>query len=61
MTQPKELLTSAEVAARLHRTPACVRLWARTGRLQPAVQTKSGLRLFSPVDVDALARAMGLA
>jgi len=49
------LLSVAEVAKMLDRTPDAVRAMERKGRLR-AMRTRSGLRLFDPGDVLNLAR-----
>jgi DNA-binding transcriptional MerR regulator len=56
MTQPKvnALLATADVGRILERTPACVRLYAREGKLPVAALTPGGQRLFSLEDVAAL-------
>jgi hypothetical protein len=50
-----ELITTAEAARILGRTPDTVRWMARTGRIEVAVQTDAGIRLFSRRLIEALA------
>ena len=49
-----ELLTTAEVAARLGVDVRTVARWVNAGRLRPAVQGPGlrGARLFDPAEVD---------
>ena len=51
----KALLTPGDAARILGVAPATVRLMAQTGRLRIAETTKSGIRLFTHEDVQALA------
>jgi DNA-binding transcriptional MerR regulator len=48
------LLEASDVARRLGRSPACVRLYARSGVLRPVVVTPRGGRLFRARDVERL-------
>lgn len=53
---PRELLTTAEVAAVLRVSPATVGRWVREGKL-PAVGTPGGRNRFRPEDVTAFSNA----
>ena len=50
-----ELLTPADVARQLHVTPAAVRLWARLGQINVALQTSTGMRFYTRAEVDRVA------
>jgi DNA-binding transcriptional MerR regulator len=45
------LMTVADVARELNRTPAAVRASANAGHLPVAMKTASGMRLFDPTAV----------
>jgi DNA-binding transcriptional MerR regulator len=47
------MFTSAGVARRMGVTPACVRVWARQGKLMPEA-TVAGIRLFAEADIQRL-------
>ena len=47
-----ELMTAADVARQTGRTPAAVRLAADTGRIEVAMRTLGGIRLFTPAAVE---------
>jgi DNA-binding transcriptional MerR regulator len=51
-------LTTSGVARRLRRCETTVRNLVRSGRLQPAMTTETGVRLYDPLDVDRLAREL---
>ena len=50
-----ELLTPADVARQLHVTPAAVRLWARLGQINVALQTSTGMRFYTRAEADRVA------
>jgi DNA-binding transcriptional MerR regulator len=50
------LLLTTDAARRLSVTPGRIRQLARAGRLRTALQTVSGVRLFTAADVEALRR-----
>jgi DNA-binding transcriptional MerR regulator len=49
------MMTSAEVGKVLGITAEMVRVLAKTGRLQPAITTGSGVRLFAQSEVERVA------
>lgn len=57
MAITSDLLTTAQVAARLDVWVGTVNGWARSGRLAPVLQVPGykGARLFDPAEVEALA------
>jgi predicted site-specific integrase-resolvase len=55
MSAPIELLTAAELAARLSVRPATIRVWARAGMI-PAVRLTPKVVRFEPGDVLAALR-----
>jgi len=52
----EELLTTAAVARLVKRTPDCVRLWRRVGKIIPAARTPSGIALYRRTDILRFAR-----
>ena len=57
MLEVTELLTPADVAHQLNVTPAAVRLWARLGRINVALQTSTGMRFYTKAEVARIATA----
>ena len=57
MLKMNELLTPADVAHRLHVSPAAVRLWARLGQINVALQTSTGMRFYTRAEVARIATA----
>ena len=47
-----ELLTTADAARIAGVVPDTLRLWQRLGKIQPAFQTPSGIRLYRRDDVE---------
>ena len=57
MLKVNELLTPADVAHQLHVTPTAVRLWARLGKINVALQTSTGMRFYTKTEVARVATA----
>lgn len=55
----EQLLTTSDAAKVLDRSPDCIRMYERDGKL-PAQRTKSGQRLFKASDVNRLAKELQL-
>jgi DNA-binding transcriptional MerR regulator len=49
---PRELLTTAGVARVNDVVPDTVRGWRRSGQITPAVETPSGLALYTPEEAE---------
>ena len=52
---PDDLMTAGDAARILGLSPDMVRVLARNGRLVPAVQSVSGVRMFRRADIEKLA------